>query len=731
MTHIWEQAGLSLDEYCRIRELMGREPNPLELGMLGVMWSEHCSYKSSRHLLGELPSSGPGVLQGPGGNAGVVDIGHGWALAFKIESHNHPSAIEPYQGAATGVGGIVRDILAMGARPLALLDSLRFAPPDTPAARALMRGVVEGIAGYGNAIGVPTVGGELQFDPAYAGNPLVNVMCVGLVAIGGMVASSTGPAGNLVVLAGNPTGRDGIHGATFASEELREGGEDRRPSVQVGDPFRGKLLIESCLEVLERGTAVGIQDLGAAGLTSAAAEMAFSAGMGMRLDVAAVPRRETGMTPVEVMLSESQERMLLVVEPGRWPEVREVFARWELTATVVGEVTGDGLLQVRDGECQVACLRLEHLVQGAGTCPGEEREAVTAPTRATEAVGNSERAGSDLQTLLAAPGLASAQWVYHQYDHMVQTNTVIGPGADAAVLRVKGTPLGVALVTDGPTRVGQLDAEMAGAHSVAEAARNLVAVGARPLALTNCLNYGNPEKPEVYTQLYRGIQGIARAARALEVPVVSGNVSLYNETGGRAIPPTPVVGMVGIMQDVSRALSPGWRRPGDLVVLLGENQPGLGASAWLWHCRGLLGSRLPVLDLEQERAVQEVALEAHDRGWLESAHDVSQGGLAVALVQCCLATPEGLGVRARLSGPGRWMETWFGEAPARLVVSVDPKHRNALEQLAAERGVALAVLGRVEAGPVTLTTAGESGAHLAMAVPELMRFWKGEDGDEG
>lgn len=731
MTNSWEQAGLAAEDYHRIRELIGREPNSLELAMLGVMWSEHCSYRSSRHLLGELPQTGPGVLQGPGANAGVVDIGHGKALAFKMESHNHPSAIEPRQGAATGVGGIVRDILAMGARPLALLDSLRFAPPDDPSGRALMQGVVEGIAGYGNAIGVPTVGGELQFDPGYAGNPLVNVMCVGLVASEKVAVSGTGGAGNLVVLVGNSTGRDGIHGATFASEELSEGGEDRRPAVQVGDPFRGKLLIESCLEVLQQGAAVGIQDLGAAGLTSASAEMAFQAGTGMTLDVAAVPRRETGMTPLEVMLSESQERMLLVIEPRRWPDVREVFARWELTATVVGQVTGDGLLRVRDQDREVACLRLEHLVRGAGSCPGVERELLPVPEREAEAARDPGRAGSDLQVLLAAPGISSAHRVYTQYDYMVQTNTVLGPGADAAVLRIKGTPLGVALVADGPARLGRLDPWLAGAQSVAEAARNLVAVGARPLALTNCLNYGNPEKPEVYTQLVRGIQGIARAARALELPVVSGNVSLYNETSGRAIPPTPVVGMVGVMPDVRRVLRPGWRRPGDLVVLLGENQPGMGASAWMWHCRGELGSRLPVLDLERERAVQEVLLQAHGRRLLESAHDVSQGGLAVALVKCCLAATEGLGLQAHLSGPGLWTETWFGEAPSRLVVSVHPQNRTALEQVAAEGGVALEVLGRVQAGPVILTTSGEPEARLEMAWPELMRFWKGEDDDEG
>jgi len=695
------EVALTAAEYLEIVEQLGREPNEVELGMLGVLWSEHCSYKTSRPLLRQLPTEGPAVLQGPGENAGALDIGEGWAVVFKVESHNHPSAIEPYQGAATGVGGILRDVIAMGARPIALLDSLRFGP--LPRSRRHFEGVVAGVGGYGNCMGIPTVGGEVYFEDCYAGNPLVNAMCVGLVRAGELRRARAGGAGNVLLLVGAQTGRDGIHGASFASLELDGAAEERRPAVQVGNPFLEKCLLEACMELTTRPGVVAIQDLGAAGLTSAVAEAAARSGAGARLDVAAVPRRERGMTPYQVMLSESQERMLIVVEPGREAELAEVFARWDLEASAIGEVTGDGQLVVTDGPAEVARLPVDLLTDGAPVRLLDARPAPEPPAVALDRLGPEPAdLGGVLVRLLGSPNLGSRRPVFRRYDHMVGDATVGPPGGDAAVLRVPGSRLGLALTIDGNGRYCRLDPCTGAQIAVAEAARNLVAVGARPLGVTDCLNFGNPERPEVYWQLQQAVSGIATACRALGLPVVSGNVSLYNESElGGAIDPTPVIGMVGLLPDYGGRLSAAFSHDGDFILLLGKTCDELGGSEYLKVMHGEVAGPVPALDLAAERAAHELVLAAAGAGLLRSAHDVAEGGLAVAVAECCLLGERGAHCGSLPAGDGRLDAAFFGESQARFVLSAAPRSMPALQQLARDHHVELALLGLTGGDRVT------------------------------
>ena len=702
---ILEEVALTQEEYDLLVSKLGREPNMVELGMFGAMWSEHCGYKNSKPVLRLFPTKGPRVLQGPGENAGAVDIGDGLAVVMKIESHNHPSAVEPYQGAATGVGGIVRDIFTMGARPIALLDSLRFGPPDDRRNRYLASGIVGGVGGYGNCIGVPTVAGEIYFEDCYSGNPLLNAMCVGIARADRIVLATASGAGNPVILVGADTGRDGIHGATFASVELNERSEERRPAVQVGNPFVEKLLIEACLELLETDYVVGMQDLGAAGLTSSAVEMAGRGGCGIDIDLLKVPRRESGMTPYEIMLSESQERMLVVAREGDEGKVQDLFGRWGLHSDIIGVVTDDGLVRVREGENVVAEIPGRLLTdetpvyhrQGVRPSWIEEAwqfDAATLPLK--------DDYSHTLLDLLASPNLCSRQSVYRQYDHMVQTNTVLPPGGgDAGVLRIKGTDKGLAVTTDGNGRYCYLEPRWGGAIAVAEAARNLVCTGAEPLAVTDCLNYGNPEKPEVFYTLLESVKGIVKACEALGVPVISGNVSLYNENNGSAIYPTPVIGMVGLLEKIEHATGMAFRQAGDLVVLLGSSSDDLGGTEYLKLATGKVQGAPPCIDLDAEVRVQRCCLDAIRRGVVRSAHDCSDGGLAVALAEGCIAGEIGLECgAAALSGllerDGCRMDSLlFGETQSRIVLSVSPDRLHELEDLAAAAGVALAVLGTV------------------------------------
>ena len=688
------EVALSEQEYKRVVELLDRQPNDVELGMIGVLWSEHCSYKTSRPLLRRLPSSGSRVLQGPGENAGAIDVGEGWAAVFKIESHNHPSAIEPYQGAATGVGGILRDVAAMGARPVAVLDSLRFGP--LPESRRLFDGVVSGIGGYGNCVGVPTVGGEVYFEPAYAGNPVVNAMCLGLVPVERLRKARAEGVGNLLLLAGADTGRDGIHGASFASLELDDSSEERRPAVQVGNPFLEKCLIEALQELAESTAVIGIQDLGAAGLTSAVAEAASKAGSGALIDVAEVPRREQGMSPYEVMLSESQERMLLIVKRGRQAEVQKVLERWDLHSAVIGMVTGDGHLDVVEGREQVARLPVDVLTS---LCPTRTLEAKP-PDHSryrldlTEIREEPADPTATLLRLLAHPNLCSRRPVVRQYDHMVGNATVVRPGGDAAMIRINGTQIGIAMTTDGSGRYCELDPYLGAQIAIAEAARNIVATGARPVAITDCLNFGNPDKPDVYWQLEETISGMANACRALDLPIVSGNVSLYNDTDGRSIYPTPVIGMVGVIDDYSKRLEAGFKEDGDFVLLVGVTANDLGGSHYLEVEHGVFAGRPPEVDLLQERAVLEFILAAAAAGLLRSAHDVAEGGMLVALAECCLMSKKGMrGPPLSAGGDLRFDALLFGETQGRFLVSLPSRSMPEIQNLARKHRIEIQMLG--------------------------------------
>ncbi|HEX2754532.1 MAG TPA: phosphoribosylformylglycinamidine synthase subunit PurL [Candidatus Limnocylindrales bacterium] len=752
--------GVTDEELAAIRDrLGGRAPNDLELAMFSVMWSEHCSYKSSRPLLKTLPtgSAADGVVAGPGENAGVIAIGDGLAVAFKIESHNHPSAVEPTQGAATGVGGILRDIFTMGARPIAVLDALRFGDPADARTRHLVEGVVRGVGGYGNCVGVPTVGGELVFDPSYAGNPLVNVMAIGLLAIDDLTLAAAPGVGNLVVLFGSTTGRDGIGGASvLASATFADDDPSKRPSVQVGDPFAEKLLIEASLELIRGGLVAGLQDLGAGGITCATSETADRAGTGMHIELAAIPRREPDMEPFEVLISESQERMLAVVEPGRWGEVRAVCERWGLPVAVIGRVTHDGDIAIAgDDGAEIAripasALTSDAIVHQRVAAPPVRRRAAPAPgAAATASDGLPERGmdpGAVLTALLGSANLASRRPVFEQYDSTVQANTVAGPGHGAAIIRIKGTTKALVAATDANQAVGALDPWLGAALSVAEATRNVAITGARPLGVTNCLNYGDPTRPEAFWQLTEGVRGLADACRALGLPVTGGNVSLYNESPTGAIAPTPEIGVVGLLDDVALRVDPAWRAPGDRVLLVGEATPGLAGSAYAALAGLAAEDGPPSLDLERERRLQAFVREAAARGLLASAQDVSGGGLAVALAECALwgDGDHGLGARLRIGVASSPAVDLFGESPSRVVASATPRHVPALVLLARQHGLPIEDLGEITARPddgaparlvVELHGSGATGAaedrgsrvadELTVGLDELRHAWEG------
>ena len=715
--------GLTTDEYQRIVGILGRDPNLLELGIFSVMWSEHCSYKSSRIHLRTLPTEGAHVLQGPGENAGVLDVGDGLAAVFKIESHNHPSFIEPYQGAATGVGGIIRDIFTMGARPIALLDSLRFGPLESPATRGLVEGVVAGIAGYGNSIGIPTVGGEVAFDETYAGNPLVNVFCLGIAPADGVIRGRAEGTGNAVYYVGAKTGRDGIHGATMASAEFDDAAAEKRPNVQVGDPFMEKLLLEACLEVLRTDALVGLQDMGAAGLTCSSCEMGARGGAGIDIDVARVPQREAGMTPYEIMLSESQERMLFIVRRGREAEVDRVFEKWDLHAVRIGEVTGDGLLRVRNGGETVAEIPNRPLADEAPLYDRPYREPADLAARQALDLSSLEPPGPLSEVflrLISSPGIASRRWIYRQYDHMVRTNTIAPAGAGAGVVRIKGTPRALAFSVDGNGRYCFLDPYRGAMLAVAESARNVACAGARPMGATNCLNFGNPERPEIMWQFARAVAGIGDACRALDIPITGGNVSLYNETDGRAILPTPVLGVVGMMEDAGRVVGRTFRGPGDVVVLLGRPRGTLGGSEYLKLMHGLVRGVPPVLDLEAERAVQRLVADLAAAGRLCSAHDCADGGLSVTLAECAFESGgTGFdGTVPAVDDPGGMAAALFGEAASQVVVSVREADADALLAQAAAAGVPAFVLGRTGGARLRMKIDGEPAVDVALAEAE-------------
>jgi phosphoribosylformylglycinamidine synthase subunit PurL len=669
--------GLSADEFDGVVAHLGRAPVALEAAMFGALWSEHCGYKNSRPLLRRLPTEGPQVLQGPGENAGVVDIGDGWGVAFKMESHNHPSAVEPVQGAATGVGGILRDIFAMGARPFAVLDALRFGDLDSPRTRYLLHGVVEGIAGYGNAIGVPTVGGEIAFHPSYQENPLVNVMALGLLRHEDLQSGTVGAVGHVLLYVGSKTGRDGLGGAVFASADLSAASDADRPAVQVGDPFLEKLLLEACLEAIHAGLVVGVQDMGAAGLTSSVGEMAHRAGLGVDLDVGRVPRRERGMTPLEVMLSESQERMVLTAAPGREDALIDLLRRWELDAVPVGVVRDHGRFRVFEGERLVADMPVGPLNDAPTyTREGVEDPAVTAARgRPLDDVPVPADAGAALLALLADPTISSKRAVYRRYDHQVMTNTVVLPGAaDAAVLRVKGSDRAVAATIDCNARYVGLAPRLGAALAVVEAARNLAAVGATPLGVTDNLNFGNPNQPEVYHQMQEAVEGLREACLALRTPVTGGNVSLYNQyrtdTGVRAILPTPTVGMVGVLPDVHRRATMALGRDGDVVLLLGEGSPSIGASSYLAAVHGLEAGEPPALDLDAADRLVTTLAGLVQAGLVDVAHDVGDGGIAVALAEMAIAGGRGVFATLAVESGGRSDAALFGEAAHLALVAV-------------------------------------------------------------
>ena len=722
---ILDRHGLALDEYERIRTLMGRDPNLVELGLFSVMWSEHCSYKSSKVHLKTLPTTGPRVVQGPGENAGAVDIGDGMCAVFKIESHNHPSFIEPYQGAATGVGGIIRDIFTMGARPVALLNALRFGSLDTPLARRIFSGVVAGVGGYGNSIGIPTIGGEIYFDRRYAGNPLVNVLCLGLARKDEIVKGAAHGVGNPVFYVGAKTGRDGIHGATMASAEFDEKSAEKRPAVQVGDPFMEKLLMEACLEVMRTGAVVGIQDMGAAGLTCATSEMSSRGETGMDIDVALVPQRESGMVPYEIMLSESQERMLLVVEKGREREVESVFEKWDLHAVPVGTVTTTGRVRVFERGTLVADVPTRALTDEAPLY----RRPIAEPSwqRSVqqlnlESLGAPVQPGEAFARLIASPVIASKRWAYGQYDHTVGTNTIARPGLSAGVTRVKGTSKAVAVSVDCNGRHCYLDPYMGAMLAVAESARNVACAGGEPIGATNNLNFGNPERPEIMWQLVEAVRGIGDACRALDVPITGGNVSLYNETEGEAIYPTPVIGVVGLLDDASKTMTRCFKSAGAPVVLLGDNRGELGGSEYLALLHDHVAGCPPALDLSRERALQRLVIRAIRHDLIESAHDCSEGGLAVTLAECCFDTAPGVDVDVEAVDAAppafRVQATLFGESASRIVVSAAPGRLEQLLAAARELDVPARVIGKTGGDRITIAVAGTSVIDVAVADAE-------------
>jgi phosphoribosylformylglycinamidine synthase len=701
---------------------MGREPNFLELALFGVMWSEHCGYKNSKAQLKKLPTQGPQVLQGPGENAGVVYLGDGLAAAFKMESHNHPSAIEPYQGAATGVGGIIRDIFAMGARPIASLNSLRFGDLEDNRVKRLLNGVVSGIGDYGNCIGIPTVGGDLYFHPSYQGNPLVNAMCLGLMKADKIYRGQASGLGNVVMLVGARTGRDGIKGASFASEELSDLDRDKRPNVQVGDPFMEKLLLEATLEILEKDLVVGLQDLGAAGLTSSGAEMAGRAGSGLYMDLDLVPLREEGLLDWEIMLSESQERMLLVVEPSKVGLISEVFDKWDLLAVAIGQVTDDGNFTLRRGPQVLASVPAQFLTEKVPIYerpfsePAYYQLAKKADLSAAQNYGDWSGL---LFKLMASPNLCSRRWVYQQYDHMVGLNTVIRPGGDAALLRLPGSRRGLALSSDCPGRYVYLDPLLGTALAVAEAALNLAVVGAKALALTNCLNFGNPENPEIYWQFVKAIEGLAQAAQALDTPVTGGNVSFYNEYDKKAIWPTPTIGMIGVIEDIDDRVTHNFKAPGHLIILVGESHEELGASEVHYLLTGRDEGPVPSLDLERAARLNHFLVKAAQKHLLASAHDLAEGGLAVALAECCFGL--NLGAQISLDQPISTAALLFGESPSRVLVSLEKENLQALRDLLAQSQLSQALIGQVTSEDLLSIAHGQE--KLQVRITDLQVAW--------
>jgi phosphoribosylformylglycinamidine synthase II len=717
--------GITPDEYERIQQILGRAPNYTELGIFSVMWSEHCSYKSSRVHLRKFPTTGPLVVQGPGENAGVIDIGDGWVAAFKMESHNHPSFIEPYQGAATGVGGILRDIFTMGARPIASLDSLRFGSLDAPRMKYLVDGVVRGISGYGNCIGIPTVGGETSFHASYDGNILVNVFSLGVAKREGIFTGTASGVGNPVIYVGSKTGRDGIHGATMASAEFDEASEEKRPTVQVGDPFTEKLLLEACLEIMSTDAIVGIQDMGAAGLTSSSFEMAGRAGTGIRMHLDRVPMRESGMTPYEIMLSESQERMLIVAKKGREADVVRVFERWDLNAAVVGEVTDDGFVRLFWHDAEVATIPVDPISTEA---PVYERP-IAKPAwvdALPQVLDREKRADGDLTDsllrLVASPNLCSKNWIWGQYDTTVRTNTVAGPEKrDAAVIRVKDTGRALAMTSDVNPVYCWLDPYEGGKQAVAEAARNVAASGAKPAAITDCLNFGSPERPEIMWQFAECIRGLSDACNALGTPVVSGNVSFYNETEGRAVHPTPTVGMVGIMKSDRDGCGLAFAAADHDILLLGETHDELGGSEWQQLFAPERLALPPRVDLEREAQLVSLLLEIHAQKLATSAHDLSNGGLAIALAEMSM---DGIGCHVELAGHADDVDAvalLFSESQGRALVACNPADRDAILELAARRGVPAMRIGRTTHAAFLVERNGTP--LVRVAAQELARVW--------
>ncbi len=706
--------GLTPFEYDKLLGLLGREPTFTELGIVSALWSEHCSYKHSRPVLKTLPTKAPYVLQGPGENAGVISVGDGLAVAFKIESHNHPSAVEPYQGAATGVGGILRDVFTMGARPIAMLNSLRFGSLDTPRVRWLVSGVVKGIGDYGNCIGVPTVAGDVMFDPAYEGNPLVNAMCVGLMREDELITAKAEGIGNPILAVGARTGRDGIHGASFASEDLSEENEAKRPRVQVGDPFTEKLLLEASLELIRSGHIVAIQDMGAAGLTSSSAEMAERGDVGVVIDVTKVPVREEGMTPYEILLSESQERMLVVAKRGHEEAARAILRKWDLQAEVIGEVIAEPVYRVVEGDRVVAEFPGSRLVTECPQYSPEARESeVIIALRARDPHAVAERAEEadavwTLTELLSSPTIANKRWIYRQYDSQVRTSTVLGPGGgDAAVVRLRGTQKALALKTDCNSRYVYLDPRMGGRIAVAEAARNVACTGGRPMAITNCLNFGNPKKPEVFFQFREAVFGMGDACRALGTPVTGGNVSLYNENPQGAVFPTPTIGMVGLIDDVSHATRSTFGAVGDSIVLLGTCTDELGASEYLTRVHGVTIGAVPVVDLDHEKRLVDALLAAITSGTVHSAHDTSEGGFAVALAECCIGDRDqmfGATVDVTDTAVSSDRALLWGEAQGRVIIST--ADAPAVLATAAAHRIPARVIGTVTAEPRLTIRAG-------------------------
>ncbi|WP_342479636.1 phosphoribosylformylglycinamidine synthase subunit PurL [Paenibacillus sp. FSL F4-0097] len=721
---IYSQFGVSDSEYELIKSFMGRLPNYTEIGVFSVMWSEHCAYKNSKPLLKRFPISGPRVLMGPGEGAGIVDIGDNQAVVFKIESHNHPSAVEPFQGAATGVGGIIRDIFSMGSRPIAILNSLRFGKLESDRVKYLFEHVVSGIAGYGNCIGIPTVGGEIMFDDSYDGNPLVNAMCVGLIDHDKIQRGVAKGVGNPVFYVGPPTGRDGIHGATFASVELSEESEAKRTAVQVGDPFMEKLVMESCLELIDSGIVIGIQDMGAAGLTCSSAEMASKAGNGLELYLDQVPQREEGMTPYEMMLSESQERMLFVVEPKDEAQAQEIFDRWGVICCKVGKVTDDGRLKLYHHGEVVGDMPVTALVD---ECPVYNKPSeVPAYYIANEKVDTLRYEevtdlGGALRTVLGSPTVASKAWVYNQYDYMVRTSTAVRPGSDAAVVTIHGTRKGLAMTTDCNGRYVHLDPEVGGRIAVSEAARNIVCSGAEPLAITDNLNFGNPEKPDVFWQMERAVDGMAEACRVLDTPVIGGNVSLYNENTTGSIYPTPVVGMVGLVADTDHITTQGFKQEGDSILLLGVTKAELGGSEFQYAVHGVTEGRPPALDLATEKKLLNAVLTSIRGGLVRSAHDLSEGGLAVALAESCISGE--IGANVELSANGlRSDVALFSESQSRIVLTVAPERAEELKAAIAASGVPVEIIGTVGGDRLRVNLDGVSA--LDEAVAELKFVWE-------